>query len=76
MVKPMTKLVSKSCFKARALEFFREVERSGEPVVVTDHGQPKLELRRYQSPDHNPLDLLRGSVQRFDDPKDPVGDED
>ena len=68
--------ISKSQFKARALEFFRQVETSGEPVVITDHGQPKLEIRRYQPPSRKPLDRLRGSVLRYDDPLAPVGDED
>ncbi|HWK45550.1 MAG TPA: hypothetical protein VNT30_12575 [Stellaceae bacterium] len=68
--------VSKSRFKAKALEFFRQIEASGEAVVITDHGQPKLEIRRYRPPIRNPLDVLRGSVMRYDDPLEPVGDED
>ncbi|KAG0161834.1 hypothetical protein DFQ30_005343, partial [Apophysomyces sp. BC1015] len=66
------KQVSKSQFKAKALEFFRRVEASGESVVVTDHGTPALEVRTYQSIDRNPLDVLRGSVTRYDDPTAPV----
>jgi antitoxin (DNA-binding transcriptional repressor) of toxin-antitoxin stability system len=68
--------VSKSQFKARALEFFRQVEASGESVVVTDHGQPKLEVRPYKPLTRHPLDILRGSVLRFDDPTAPVSEED
>ena len=68
--------VSKSQFKARALEYFRQVEASGEPVVVTDHGQPKLEVRPYQAHAQDPLDVLRGSVLRFDQPTTPVGEDD
>ncbi|MFP3559849.1 type II toxin-antitoxin system Phd/YefM family antitoxin, partial [Paraburkholderia sp. SIMBA_049] len=34
--------VSKSEFKARALEYFRLVEASGESLIVTDHGKPTL----------------------------------
>ena len=41
----MTTHVSKSKFKAKALEYFREVEASGEPIVITEHGKPKLEIR-------------------------------
>ena len=40
--------VSKSRFKAQALELFRQVEASGEPLVVTDHGRPPLEVRPYR----------------------------
>jgi antitoxin (DNA-binding transcriptional repressor) of toxin-antitoxin stability system len=72
----MSNQVSKSQFKARALELFRQVETSGEPLVVTDHGEPKIEVRRYQPPSSDPLDLLRGSVLRYDNPTDPVGDDD
>jgi len=72
----MPSLVSKSQFKARALEYFRQVETTGEPLVVTDHGQPKLEVRRYRPSIRNPLDVLRGSVLRYDRPNEPVGDDD
>lgn len=64
--------VSKSEFKARALEFFRQVEASGETVVVTDHGKPTLEVRPYRTYERNPLDVLRGSVVRYNDPTGPV----
>lgn len=68
--------VSKSQFKAKALEFFRKIETSGEPVVVTDNGQPKLEIRRYTPRTRNPLDVLRGSVLRYDKPTAPVAEDD
>jgi antitoxin (DNA-binding transcriptional repressor) of toxin-antitoxin stability system len=70
--------VSKSRFKAQALELFRQVEASGEPLVITDHGKPTLEVRPYRPvrPDANPLEELRGSVLRFDDPFAPVGEND
>lgn len=65
--------VSKSEFKAKALEFFRQVEASGHSVVVTDHGKPTLEVRPYRDAERSPLDILRGSVVRYDNPTDPVG---
>ncbi|WP_158904694.1 type II toxin-antitoxin system Phd/YefM family antitoxin [Burkholderia sp. L27(2015)] len=68
--------VSKSEFKARALEFFRQVEASGESVIVTDHGKPALEVRPYRGIERNPLDVLRGSVVRYDNPTDPVAEGD
>ena len=64
--------VSKSEFKAKALEFFRHVEASGESIVVTDHGKPALEVRPYRSADRDPLAILRGSVVRYEDPTEPV----
>ncbi|MCK9511332.1 MAG: type II toxin-antitoxin system Phd/YefM family antitoxin [Pigmentiphaga sp.] len=67
--------VSKTEFKAQALEFFRQVEATGEPIVVTDHGKPTLEIRPYQTAERDPLSVLRGSVVHFEDPLSPVGDE-
>ncbi|WOD14406.1 type II toxin-antitoxin system Phd/YefM family antitoxin [Paraburkholderia kirstenboschensis] len=66
--------VSKSEFKAKALEFFRQIEASGESVVVTDHGKPALEVRTYRSMERNPLDVLRGSVVRYENPTEPVAE--
>lgn len=65
-------LVSKSEFKAKALEYFRQVEASGESVVVTDHGKPALEVRPYRQAEREPLEILRGSVLRYVDPTAPV----
>ncbi|QAU23100.1 type II toxin-antitoxin system Phd/YefM family antitoxin [Dyella sp. M7H15-1] len=64
--------VSKSEFKARALEYFRQIEASGERMIVTDHGKPTLEIRPYRRVEHNPLDVLRGSVVRYLDPTAPI----
>lgn len=72
----MRSQVSKSQFKAKALEFFRQVESSGEPVVVTDHGEPKLEVRPYKPVIRSPLDVLRGTVLRYDDPFAPAAEGD
>ena len=69
-------IVSKTQFKAKALEFFRQVEATGEPLVITDHGQPTLELRPYRQPLREPFEALRGSVLRYDGPTDPVGEGD
>jgi antitoxin (DNA-binding transcriptional repressor) of toxin-antitoxin stability system len=62
--------VSKSEFKSRALEYFRQVESSGQSVIVTDHGRPALEVRPYRNVDQrrNLLDVLRGSVVSYIDP--------
>ena len=68
--------VSKSEFKAKALEYFRRIEAEGVSVVVTDHGQPKLEVRPYRASRQPPLDVLRGTVLRYEQPLVPVGDED
>ena len=64
--------VSKTKFKSKALEFFRQVEATRKTVVITDHGKPTLEVRPYRDAKRNPLQLLRGSVVRFENPTDPV----
>lgn len=43
------KTVAKGVLKAKMLEYFREVERTGEPLVLTDHGRAVLEVRPVQS---------------------------
>ena len=68
--------VSKSEFKARALEYFRLVEASGESLIVTDHGKPTLEVRPYAAVAQRPLDLLRASVLRYGDPTGPIDADD
>ena len=66
--------ISKSQFKAKALEMFRQVETTGEPIIVTDHGQPTIEVRKHYPSDKSPLDQLKGSVIEFVDPTEPVGE--
>ncbi|HVT61350.1 MAG TPA: type II toxin-antitoxin system prevent-host-death family antitoxin [Thermoanaerobaculia bacterium] len=68
--------VSKSRFKARALEYFRQVERTGKELVITDHGKPVLKIAPYAPDPTAALSALRGSVIRYDDPTEPVGLED
>jgi antitoxin (DNA-binding transcriptional repressor) of toxin-antitoxin stability system len=62
----MEKRVSKAIFKSRACELFRQIEALGETLVVTDRGQPTIEIRPYRSKQENPLELLRASIVHFD----------
>jgi antitoxin (DNA-binding transcriptional repressor) of toxin-antitoxin stability system len=71
----MKKKVSKSVFKARALELRGEVESSGESLILTDHGRPVLEVRPYEDKETDPLDTLRHSVVRYERPTDPIADD-
>ena len=67
--------VSKSHFKAQALALFREIETTGEAMVITDHGRPSLEVRPYRPSGTGampPLQALRGSVSHYEAPFDPV----
>ena len=72
----MERLVSKSSFKAKALEYFREVESTGKELVITDHGKPVLKIVPYSHDPAEALRSLRGSVVRYVDPLEPVGLED
>ncbi len=68
--------VSKSKFKAKALEYFRQVEATGEPIVITDNGKPTLEIRKVAEERRDPREILKGSVLWYDDPFGPAVDED
>jgi len=68
--------ISKSAMKARALEYFRLVEKTGQGVIITDRGRPVLKLVPYSAEPSEALAALRGSVIRYDDPTEPVGLED
>jgi prevent-host-death family protein len=65
-----------SRFKSHALEILREVERTGQPVVITDRGRRALEVRKYVARSPSALERLRGSVLRYDDPLTPVAEDD
>lgn len=68
--------ISKSKFKAHALEIFRQVEASDGEVIITDHGRPSLIIRKYSAPEaRSPLADLADSVLRYDAPFDPVDEE-
>lgn len=60
--------ISKSRFKAHALEIFRNIEKTGTPVVITDNGKPTLTVTKYRHQTRDALSRLKGSVLRFDDP--------
>lgn len=72
----MKRFVSKSQFKSRALEYFREVEKTGRKLIITDRGRPVLQIVPYSEDPEAGLKLLRGTVLRYTDPTEPVGVED
>jgi prevent-host-death family protein len=65
--------VSKSKFKPRALEYFREVEKTGQPIIITDRGKPVLKIVPYSEAPTETLKVLRNSVVEYVNPTDPVG---
>jgi prevent-host-death family protein len=71
----MPNTVSKSRFKAQALELFRQVERTGKPIVITDRGKPVLRLVPYSEDPESAVRMLRETVVRYRAPTQPVADD-
>lgn len=72
----MPTTVSKSKFKAHALELFRQVEQTGKPIIITDRGTPVLTVAPYRADPNAAVKLLRESVVKYTAPTKPVGDTD
>ncbi len=68
--------VSKSRFKARALEYLRKVQGTGQPLVILDRGRPVVKVVPYRGKAEEILRILRGSVRRYEEPTKPVAVED
>ncbi|MBD1400283.1 type II toxin-antitoxin system Phd/YefM family antitoxin [Pelovirga terrestris] len=72
----MSEVVSKSQFKPRALEYFRKIQDQGGELIITDHNQPVLKIIPYHDQPPQVLQELRNSVRRYDQPLDPVAEND
>ena len=74
----MEQMVSKSQFKPKSLEYFRRIEETGEPLVITDRGRPVLKVIPYAdtTDPEDRFKILRNSVLQYDDPTEPAGTED
>ena len=68
--------IPKSRFKARALEYFRQVERSRKPLIITDRGKPVLKVLPFSEDPEDALKELRNSVLKYTDPTEPVDESD
>jgi len=68
--------ISKTEFKAHALAVLREIERSGQPRIITDRGRPTLEIKKLRQRETEPLALLKGTVIKYDAATSPVADDD
>jgi prevent-host-death family protein len=71
-----TTTVSKSRFKAHALELFRQVELSGKPIVITDRGKPVLRLVPYHDDPDAAMSVLRETILKYRAPTRPVAEDD
>lgn len=72
----MMQQISKSSFKAQALEIMRGVEETGEDVLITAHGKKSLILTQYKDDLICPLDKLKNTVVSFKYPLYPIADDD
>jgi antitoxin (DNA-binding transcriptional repressor) of toxin-antitoxin stability system len=69
-------IISKSQFKPRALQYFREIEKTGKTLVISDRGKPVLKIVPYVEDPEEALKVLRDTVIEYEDPTEPVGLED
>jgi prevent-host-death family protein len=72
----MEKMISKSQFKPHALKYFREVEKTGQEIIISDRGKPVLKIVPYTENPEQALKALRDTVVKYNDPTEPVGLED
>jgi len=68
--------ISKTEFKAHALEVLREIEKSGKARIITDHGKPTIEIKKLRQRKESPLQILKGTVLEYDAFDEPVGVDD
>ena len=70
--------VSKSVLKAQMLKYFRQVEQTGQELIVTDHRKPVLKIVPIKQPGLTVGEAfagLRGKVSYFEDVNTPTSDE-
>lgn len=68
----MGQTVSKAKFKAQALAYFRQVEKTKKSLVITDRGRPVLQLIPYVEDPDARLKERQGTIVQYDDPTEPV----
>lgn len=61
-------------FKAKCLALMDEIARTGEPLVVTKHGKPVVQVTAYRPPRAKSLfGLEKGKIQILGDIISPIG---
>ena len=69
----MQQTISKSQFKPQVLEYFRMVEKSKKPLIITHDGKPTIKISAYNEDKDSGLAQLKSSVLSYTDPTKPVG---
>lgn len=72
----MTNMVSKSFFKPRALKYFRQIQKQGIDLIITDRSKPVIKITPFREEPQIILEELRNSVIYYKDPCEPVGQDD
>ncbi|MCD4654162.1 prevent-host-death protein [bacterium] len=69
--------ISKSKLKTHMLRIFREIEKSNEEIIVTDHGKPVLKICpiRKQRDVRQVFADVQGRINFIDDVTSPTTDE-
>ncbi|MBI2601678.1 MAG: prevent-host-death protein [Deltaproteobacteria bacterium] len=70
--------VSKGSLKARMLEYFREVERTGTELIVLDHNKPVLRITAIEREKNTAGEVFRkdrGKIKYHEDINAPTTDE-
>ncbi len=68
--------VPKSKFKPRTFEYLRRVEKEFVEIRITDHGREVVRMVPFSKEADQLLSELRGLVIKYEDPFEPVGEED
>ncbi|MCU0822400.1 MAG: type II toxin-antitoxin system prevent-host-death family antitoxin [Spirochaetes bacterium] len=69
----MKNSISKSMFKPRALQYFREVEKTGKEIIITDHGKKVIKIIPFTEDINDELRTMRNTVIKYDNPTESVG---
>lgn len=68
--------LSKTQFKRQMLEYMRDVELTGKPLIITDRGEPRLEIKKLRREKQDPQTLLKGLITGYNSPFDSVAGDD
>ncbi|MCK5098940.1 MAG: type II toxin-antitoxin system Phd/YefM family antitoxin [Desulfobacteraceae bacterium] len=72
----MAHIISKSKFKPQALKYFRNIEETGQEIIITDRNKRVIKIIPYQDEPPIILKELRNSIQFYDEPLEPVAEND
>lgn len=68
--------IAKSEIKPKLLNYLRKVEADKVTITITDRGKPVAQIIPFKekgAQQEDPLEALRGSVLKYEDPFEPVG---